>query len=228
MDNKIRSTPHHTLAQKCYEQLQSDIIDGTLKPGEKLKVEPMKQRFGIGQSPIREALSRLATSGLVTVENNKGFRVTNVSEANIRDTYTTFIRIENMALALAIEHGDAAWEAVIVAELHKLALIEQKNDSNSFSLWLQQNHDFHVALIAGCNSPALLEIRHMIYQKFDRYCRMAYPLIKDKLIINYADHQALVTAVLQRDIKKAQELMSNHINGALEDVIKKLTIQGSI
>lgn len=228
MDNKIRNNPQNTLTQQCYEQLQSDIIDGTLKPGEKLKVEPMKQRFGVGQSPIREALSRLATSGLVTIENNKGFRVTNVSEDNIRDIYSTFIRIENMALELAIEYGDDAWEAAVVSELHKLSLIEQKNNPNSFVAWFKQNYNFHLALISGCNSPALLEIRHMIYQKFDRYCRMAYPIIKDGLITNHQEHQAIVSAALQRDIKKAQELMTHHINGSLEEVIKKLKNKGSL
>ena len=85
MEKKTRFTSESTLAQQCYVQLQDEIIAGTLKPGEKLKVEPIKQRFGIGQSPVREALSRLAARGLVEVEDNKGFRVAMISQADIRD-----------------------------------------------------------------------------------------------------------------------------------------------
>lgn len=221
MQKKIRFTSENTLAQQCYEQIQNEIIEGILKPGEKLKVGPLKERFSIGQSPVREALSRLAAFGLVDAEENKGFRVSAISEADIRDTYSTFTRIENMALALAIEKGDDVWEASIVATLHTLGLIENTNAFNSYTLWAERNYNFHVALISGCNSPMLLEIRRNIYMKFDRYCRMAYQITKDKLSVNHKEHKKLAEAVLQRDIKKAQALMTYHINGALEDVIKK-------
>ncbi len=220
MGKKIIFSCESTLAQQCYEQLQSEIIQGILKPGQKLKVAPIKERFNIGQSPVREALSRLVSSGLVDVEDNKGFRVSTISESNIRDIYATFTLIENMALALAIEHGDAGWEALIVAELHKLSLLENKKEFDSYAQWAECNYNFHVALISGCNSPTLLDIRRNLYMKFDRYCRMAYQISKHALSINNHEHQQIARAVLARDKKKAQALMIYHINGAIEDVIK--------
>lgn len=222
MEHKIRFKSESTLAQQCYEQLQNEIIQGILKPGEKLKVEPIKQRFGIGQSPVREALSRLAAFGLVEIEENKGFRVSSISEADIRDTYQIFTDIENRALQLAMERGDDAWEAGIVSALYSLGLIETKMTVDSYALWAERNYDFHVALISGCKSPTLLEIRKALYMKFDRYCRIAYQLTKDDLLSNHKEHQKLAEAVIQRDVKKAQALMTHHINGALEDVIKNL------
>lgn len=222
MEKTITFTTESTLAQQCYERLQNEIIEGVLKPGEKLKVGPIKERFSIGQSPVREALSRLAAFGLVAVEDNKGFRVSTISEADIRDTYNTFTNIENMALALAIENGDETWEASIVAELHKLSLIENKNNFDSYAMWAERNYNFHVALISGCGSPTLLEIRRNLYMKFDRYCRMAYQFTKNQLLINHKEHKKLAAAVLSRDIEEARILMTHHINGALEDVIKKL------
>ena len=105
MTKKVIFSSESTLSQQFYEQLQNEIIEGILKPGQKLKVAPIKERFNIGQSPVREALSRLASFGLVEIENNKGFRVSTISEADIRDTYNTFTHIENMALSLAIEYG---------------------------------------------------------------------------------------------------------------------------
>lgn len=220
MEHKVRFKPESSLAQQCYEQLQHEIIEGILKPGEKLKVDPLKVRFEIGQSPIREALSRLAAFGLVEIEDNKGFRVSSISQADIIDTYEIFTRIENMALALAIEHGDAEWEGRIVAELHKLSLLETKQKLISHASWAEQNYNFHVALIAGCKSPILLDIRRNIYIKFDRYCRIAYGLLSDNSV-NHGDHKMLAEAVLARDVKKAQKLMTYHINGAREEVIQK-------
>jgi GntR family transcriptional regulator, carbon starvation induced regulator len=221
MTYKVLFTSDSTFAQQCYDQLQYEIIEGILKPGEKLKVDPIKTRFSIGQSPVREALSRLVACGLVDTEDNKGFRVAAISEENIRDIYKTFTHIENMALALAIEKGDDTWEANIIAALYKLGLIENKDAFESYALWVERNYNFHVALIAGCESPTLLEIRRSVYIKFDRYCRMAYHLTKEELTINHEDHKKLATAVLERDVKKSQALMTYHINGALEEVIKK-------
>lgn len=220
MEKKIIFSSDSTLSQQCYEQLQSEIIEGILKPGQKLKVAPIKERFNIGQSPVREALSRLVSFGLVEIEDNKGFRVSTISEFDIRDTYTTFTQIENMALLLAMERGDSTWEANIVAELHKLSLLENKKGFDSYAQWAECNYNFHKALIAGCNSPTLLEIRCNVYRKFDRYCRMAYQISKHDLAVNNHEHKKMADAVLKRDKRVAQELMTYHINGAIEDVIK--------
>lgn len=225
MEQKLKFNLTSTLAQQCYDQLQQDIIDGTLKPGEKLKVEPLKERLSTGQSPIREALSRLVASGLVYSEDNKGFRVASLSEPDIRDIYDTFNRIENVALELAIERGDDAWEAQIVASLHQLAIVENKKETVPYSVWAERNYHFHVALIAGCKSTALLEIRKNLYLKFDRYCRMAFQVTKESLSVNHEEHKKLADAVIKRDVKMAQELMNHHITGSLEDVIQKLKVQ---
>lgn len=220
MEKKIIFSSDSTLSQQCYEQLQSEIIEGTLKPGQKLKVAPIKERFNIGQSPVREALSRLVSFGLVEIEDNKGFRVSTISESDIRDTYNTFTQIENMALSLAIERGDADWEASIVAELHKLSLLENKKGFDSYAQWAECNYNFHMALIAGCNSPTLLEIRRNLYMKFDRYCRMAYHISKHELPVNNHEHKKIAQAVLKRDKKTVEDLMTYHINGVIEDVVK--------
>jgi len=220
MAKKTIFSSESTLSQQCYEQLQNEIIEGILKPGQKLKVTPIKERFNIGQSPVREALSRLASFGLVEIENNKGFRVSTISEADIRDTYNTFTQIENMALSLAIEHGGIDWEISIIAELHKLSLLENKKEFDSYAQWAECNYNFHVALIAGCNSPTLLDIRRNLYIKFDRYCRMAYQIYKHELPVNNQEHTKIAQAVLKRDKQTAQKLMTYHINGAIEDVVR--------
>ena len=220
MEKKLNITS--TLAQTCYEQLQNDIITGILRPGEKLKVMHLKDRLQAGQSPVREALSRLAASGLVETEDNKGFRVAMVSEADVRDTYATFTHIENLALQEAIKNGDDTWKAGIIAALYKLSLIEHQKKPVSYKEWVERNYEFHVALISGCGSPKLLQIRHDLYLQFDRYCRIAFTVSKDELSVNNEEHQKLADVVLARDAPGARKLMTYHINGALEDVIAML------
>ena len=234
MNEKIIFTSENTLVQQCYEQLQQDIIVGLLRPGEKLKVERLKERFNVGQSPIREALCRLSAFGLVEATENKGFRVAKVSEADIRDTYRTFTDIELMALDLAIKHGDDAWEASVVAALHTLSLVECKEVPIHYATWAERNYNFHVSLILGCNSPLLLEVRRHLYMRFDRYCHMAYKIATENvfttenLLANHEEHKKIASSMLKRDSQAVHRLVSYHINANLEAVIEALRLHALI
>lgn len=219
---EITSNKDNTLALQCYDRIQDDIIDGTLAPGQKLKMDLLKQRLGVGASPIREALSRLAASGLVAVQDNKGFRVAQISEADIRDTYRVFLQIEMLALRQSIELGDDEWESRVVAALHHLALVETKKEPVPYKVWAERNYAFHVALISGCDSPLLLQLRAEVYRRFDRYCRISFNIMFTELTLNHQEHSKLAQAVLNRNEKEATALMEYHILGALEDVIKVL------
>jgi len=215
-----------TLAQECYAKIQDDILDGIFSPGQKLKITKLKDQLQSGQSAVREALSRLVTTGLVEAEDNKGFRVTKISESDIRDIYQTYLDIELLAVTKAMKLGDDAWQGKIVGALYELALVENGTKPPSYEIWMERNYNFHVALISGCNSPALMQIRSDIYRRFDRYCRISFNLNTDlkQLTANHQEHQELAQAVLNRDAKKVEKLMTYHIMGSLEDVIKQLKI----
>lgn len=217
-----------TLAMKCFDTLQEAIINGKLEPGQKLKVEELKARLAVGQSPIREALSRLVSSGLVEIQGNRGFRVAAISEAEVRDLYELFFNIEMLALTQALERGDSRWEASIVAALYELGSIEKKKDPVPYAVWSAKNYAFHVALITGCNSPLLLQLRADLYRRFDRYCRLSFYHSNSNLMLNHAEHDELAQAVLRRDATKARTLMHHHIFGALEDVVYTLKLHGLI
>ncbi len=218
----VKNIHENTLAIQCYDKIQECIIDGTFPPGQKLKMATLKKTLGTGQSPIREALSRLTQSGLVEAEDNKGFRVAQVSEADIRDTYQVFFNIEMLALEQALQLGDDSWEATIVGALHQLALIENKTEPVSYLEWSKRNYAFHVTLISGCNSPLLLELRADVYRRFDRYCRIAFNVAKEELHLNHEEHKKLADAVLKRNLPAVTELMRYHIFGAQEEVIQTL------
>jgi len=220
--NKSHRSPEINLTNQCYDEIQEQIINGIFEPGKKLKIEELKQQLNSGASPIREALSRLVTSGLVEAHDNKGFYVTEVSEANVRDLYQTFLHIELLALTQAIERGDDTWKTSIVAALYNLSLIENNQQPPTFQVWAERNYAFHVALISGCNSPTLLNIRASIYRLFDRYCRIAFNLSHATLHVNHEEHKNLAASILNRDLATTTKLITHHILGALEEVITTL------
>lgn len=211
-----------TLADYCYQNIKEAIIKGEFAPGENLRIAKLKSHLNAGPTPIREALSRLTSSGLVEMEANKGFIVKDISELEVRDIYSTFNKIELLALDASIDHGDVSWEAAIMSSLYKLSAIEKTSTPIDPISWLALNYEFHYALIAACNSPCLLKIREEIYQLFDRYCHLSLFLNQKDLSLNHKDHVALAQAIINRDKPKSFKLITAHLENSLEQVIERL------
>lgn len=211
-----------TITTQCYEELKNAIINGELPPGKKLKIEELKASLGIGQSALRESLTKLSSHGLVESYDNKGFRVAKISEEDVHDTYQTFCQIERLALQSSIEHGTSEWEAHIIASLYQLSRIELSTTNVNYDEWKHANNNFHLALLAACRSPLLLKMRADLYHRFDRYATIAFKKTGLQLHINHEEHRALSEAVLNRSTEKALRLITNHIMQSEQDVITHL------
>src|ERR1700709_1553683 len=98
-------------------RIRASIMRGDLMPGTKLNLDRMRESFGVSLSPLREALCRLESDGLVTVVDRRGYRVTPVSESNLAEIIALRVNLECTALKEAVLHGDVAWEGRIVATL---------------------------------------------------------------------------------------------------------------
>ena len=110
-----------TLAEKALRQLRDDILNGRLAPDARLRINQLQQRYGLGLSPLREALLRLSTEGLVLAQGQRGFVVAPVSLADLQDQTLARKTLDTAALTQAIAHGDADWESQVIAANHLLA-----------------------------------------------------------------------------------------------------------
>ena len=113
-----------SLTSLAYERLRDDILRGRLAPSERLRIQALSERYQIGATAIREALSRLTTDGLVEAEDQRGFTVASVSREELLDLTQTRIEIEQMALRMAVANGDVEWESHIVSSFHRLSRAE--------------------------------------------------------------------------------------------------------
>jgi GntR family carbon starvation induced transcriptional regulator len=104
-----------TKAAKVLESLRQDIISSHFQPGQKLQMKVLKSQYNVGYSPLREALSRLVSSGLVCMKEQCGFSVAPLSLEELYDLYMVRIRLEIQALELSIQNGDDDWEADVTA-----------------------------------------------------------------------------------------------------------------
>jgi DNA-binding GntR family transcriptional regulator len=214
-----------TLGASVYSQLRSDILAGRLGPGERLRAESLRQRYCAGGSPVREALMRLEAEGFVRLEQNKGFRVAEVSTAHLHDLQATRIEIENVALRWSIERGGLEWEAGLISAFHLLSSVRKVSDGvHEWNPgWLRYHQEFHRALIGGCHSPTLLAIRQRLFDQAERYVALSISY-RTELRDDVGEHRAIMEAALQRDVDRALTCNRQHIERTTEKLDRALTV----
>ena len=207
-----------TLGEAAYQRLRADIVAGALEAGKPLRLEALRQRYGLSFSPLREALMRLQSERLVLSTALRGFSVAPLSREEMRDATETRILIECEALRRSMRDGDDDWEAGIVASFHALSLqverqsrITGKPEAADVFAMEERHHHFHRALITHCGSPRLLELANQLYVETQRYRlpslvgRVAGTPPRDVS----AEHQQIMDATLRRS-EDAVRYLSDH------------------
>jgi GntR family carbon starvation induced transcriptional regulator len=205
-----------TLATAVYLRLREDILRGVLPPETKLRLELMRERYDASPSPVREALNRLSSEGLVAQHDQRGFYVSSVSLIELRELVKTRCWVEELALRETISVGDSAWEEGVLVALHRL-LRAPRYVSGAVEIanpkWEELHRRFHEQLISQCGSRSLLRFCAELRDQIDRYRHIAAAIL-GKLEVNL-EHEAIGSAVLKRDVERAVELLTNHYRQAL-------------
>ena len=189
-----------------------------------MRLEALRQRYGLSFSPLREALMRLQSERLVISTALRGFSVAPLSREEIEDATETRILIESEALRRSMRNGDDDWEARIVAAFHALNLqVERQPDfrhGGSGRLVRQmeeQHHHFHRALIAHCASPRLLELadRFSVETQPDRLPNYFGGTLGKRRRDAAAEHREIMEATLRRS-EDAVRLLAEHYRKTAE------------
>lgn len=202
-----------TRVEATVEALRNDIVDGVHAPGTKLAVEHLRERYGVGSSTVREALSHLVPDGLVTGQGQRGYTVSPISIVDLQDLSQVRTMLETYALRESITHGNDEWEASIVAAFHRLTKAQralEADEPGAVADWEARNHDFHDALTSACPSRWVHHMLDMLHHHSERYRRIA---LTDRSVPRdvHTEHQELMNAVLDRDVDRAAAVVSDHI-----------------
>jgi DNA-binding GntR family transcriptional regulator len=213
-----------TVNAQVFRQIRTDIVTCRLMPNERLRVESLRQRYGVGGSPIREALMRLEAEGLVILEQNKGFRVSPVSSGHLLDLMKTRVEIEGLALRWSIDKGGVDWEANLLAAYHRLSHLKKTlraSGSDVNLVWFREHRNFHSALTAACGSQHLIGIRDNLFAQAERYVALSI-ISKCPPRNDGNEHEQMMRAALARNPGRAVQLMADHIGRTNERVAKTL------
>jgi DNA-binding GntR family transcriptional regulator len=214
-----------TIAESTYHRLRQDILWGQFAPGLPLRSDKLRARYGVGVSPLREALTRLVSERLVTSVGQRGFRVAPLTAYDVEDTMATRIVIEGEALKRSIERGDVAWETAVVGAFHALSRHPiPKAPGASTEVWAGHHRRFHMALLSACGSRWHMELAGLLFDQAERHriLRSKFgPQIKLKRD-TVREHKQIFDATLARDADAAVRALDRHYRVTAEQVASVL------
>jgi DNA-binding GntR family transcriptional regulator len=196
-----------TLSQRVYEHLRGEILADRLAPGTELSEVALSRELRISRGPIREALSRLAAEGLITMRPRRRAEVRSLTAQELIDAYQVREALEVMAVRLAIPR-------ITEADLGRLEdLIDQMAGHagrQAVADFFAANVAFHELLCELSGNDKLREMHHRLEGEIGRFQDRTLAL-RGSLDGSLTEHRAILAAVRLRDADKAAQLTADHI-----------------
>lgn len=210
-----------TAGERVYRRIRADIIFGRLAPSQRLKLEAIKEAYGVSISTLRELLNRLTSEGLIVAESARGFEVAPVSPEHFKEIGNLRLLLECHALERSFAAGDMEWEGRVVAAHHKLASVEARTATGGQrddETLKRYDSEFHQALLSACGSKVLLDAHTAIFDKYIRYLMIAV-IFRGEAASR--EHRQLLECALKRDAATAKKVLTSHIQDCVAYTLAK-------
>jgi DNA-binding GntR family transcriptional regulator len=207
-----RHKPKQTLGAAISAKLRDDIMNGRLRPGERLMFPDLCKRYGASVGVTREALASLAAEGVVQTQAHQGYVVRPLSAEDLTELTAARVALEPMVLRQSIADGDVQWESRVVAAHHVLIRTPRELPDDPLHVtneWAAAHEALHAALFSGCANKRLLMMTQMLATDSALYRRWSPPFESDRDVA--AEHAALVQAAIERHPDRAADLLVAHV-----------------
>jgi DNA-binding GntR family transcriptional regulator len=196
-----------TTVDQMVRTLADDIINGTLRPGDKLDEVGLADRFGVSRTPVREALGQLAAMGLAERRPNRGSVVATITDQRLTEMFEAMAELEASCARFAA-HRMTAGERRLLDDAHQrsAALVRAgaQDDYEAFNI------RFHTLLYEGCHSGYLRDLAVATRSRLAPFRRAQFRLL-GRLRKSWEEHDAIVTAILRGDTETAGRAARAHV-----------------
>ncbi|KKM10497.1 hypothetical protein SY88_12425 [Clostridiales bacterium PH28_bin88] len=209
--------PYRTKSEGVYRILREDILEGRLKPGEKLGMTELAERFGVKIPPIREALKRLEGEGLVQNVPHVGIFVSEISLDELAKILEVRSALEILATKLCAQRApDSLLKELerIVREMDRVILEDRKR-------YAQLNRQFHQIICQGSGNSCLAEMVDMLWDRSQR-AQVLFRLNSQRPVSSNKEHKEILEALKSRDGEKAAKLASEHKHAAFKSLTESI------
>ena len=199
----------------AYQVLKQRLLNGDFAPGARLGEERLAGELGVSRTPIREALSRLHSEGLVERLLDGGFGPTLINLHLIRELYEIRFALERFALRRT-DGGEPAHDEEQIRQLYAdwVDLDTPKDDSEVDGEFVLLDEDFHERLAGAAGNETLVGQLHKVNERI-RIVRMQDFLTADRVELTIVQHVAVLEALLEADVDRAEERLIGHFGESL-------------
>lgn len=196
------------MAKVVGQKIRGQILDGKLRPGERLVEDRLSAELGVSRVPIREALRELSAEGLVRIERNRGASVTEVTPAMVGELVEVRALLEGLNARLAAQRHDPE----IVGQLSEiLARGNEAAEAGSTEQLARLNAEFHDRLAEASRNAVLSDVMRGLRERTS----LAFAINgRSRAREDWAEHSGILAAVIAGDGELAALLATRHVHNA--------------
>jgi DNA-binding GntR family transcriptional regulator len=196
---------HRTLAEKAFDTLHTAIITGQLRPGTRLPIEELAEVLEMSPMPIREAVRRLDSAGLVENIPHRGARVTELSVIDLAEVVEARLALELLAIRRAAERFTDGHEQHARDMLSALNALPDDNSAATSTA----HAGFHFALYEAADSAWLIRLIRPVWETSERYC-LEVPSCR-QLVGRRHEHETILGSCVAHDPDRAALALHDHL-----------------
>lgn len=196
------------LSIQVTKKIEDDIIFGNLPPGTKLDEQELCDRYNVSRTPVREALKLLAADGLVEIRPRRGAIVPKIEPLVLCEMFEVMAELEGMCGRLAARRIQAQEKENLIKLHHNCKQYVLAEDSESY---YEENKNFHFAIYHASHNSFLIEQASSLHKRLHPYRRLQLR-VHNRMPQSYAEHEALLQAILDGDDILAEQLLKAHVS----------------
>jgi DNA-binding GntR family transcriptional regulator len=216
---KVSTTPNSSTTDNVFDALHEAILSQALPGGTPLIEAQLAELFGVSKTPVREALQRLAQTGLVDIVAIRGASVHDITKAEIKDIFELRLTLEPLALSQSIPNLSENELNLLDTLLKNAKLALQKRDLPALS---QANAAFHETLVSGSDNALLLSWLKSLSERRRLISIQGWNL-NNRSTKEWQEHRSILDAVKDRDTKQAVKRLKAHIQNFSDIVLSEVT-----
>jgi DNA-binding GntR family transcriptional regulator len=218
----LQSGSNGTITERIFSLLREAIIEGDIPAGSKISEPELARSYGISRGPLREAIGRLESCGLVVRRANVGARVVTLSSEQLLEIFHVREALEGMAARLAARNMSDAQVAALRSLLTEHGeQIEQDVEHAYFQR--EGDLDFHYRIVQGSQNTRLTDLLCNDLYHLVRLYRYQFGMPSKRGPRAFVEHEHIVDAIERRDPEMAELMMRAHIRASRENVERLLT-----
>lgn len=204
------------LGEVVFEYLREAILNGTLKPGERLMEIALAEQMGVSRTPVREAIRKLEKESFVEMIPRKGAYVADLTAKDIIDVLEIRILLEGFASAMAAEHMTEEELSGLDNTLHAFNDAVERQDRQAM---IDLDNTFHDLIFDSTRNNKLIDIVKDLHDQFQRF-RLTYFSEFDNYLELQKWHQKIYNAIVAHDAEEAKNAAEQHVQQIKESVIR--------